>query len=250
MGRSGRCIVYLSTVDAGAVVCLLGANGAGKTTTLNCISGVVPVQEGRLFFGNEEITRLQPEDVVRGVSSRCRKVAKYSPSSRSSTICGGKLVAVAGSGTRCAARPRLRLFPAPERGRRDQFAGHALRWRAADADDRRALMARPEGDYARRTQLGLVAASGSEPLCHSRRHEPGWVDHPACRANARLALRSSSYGYILENGEIRLHGASRDLRDNRGGNCRLPRRVRPIMSIAEATLGSPQESNHARQQGG
>src|SRR5574340_554160 len=44
------------SVSAGEIVCLLGANGAGKTTTLNCISGVVPVTQGRILFEGEAVT--------------------------------------------------------------------------------------------------------------------------------------------------------------------------------------------------
>jgi len=38
-------------VDAGEVVCLLGANGAGKTTTILTISGVLPADSGSLSAG-------------------------------------------------------------------------------------------------------------------------------------------------------------------------------------------------------
>src|SRR5262245_52586011 len=52
-------------VPEGAIVCLIGANGAGKTTTLSAISGVAPVQGGRIKFRGEEITRLPSHEIVR-----------------------------------------------------------------------------------------------------------------------------------------------------------------------------------------
>ena len=46
------------TVGEGEVVALLGANGAGKTTTLRAISGLEPVQQGRLLFSGVDITEI------------------------------------------------------------------------------------------------------------------------------------------------------------------------------------------------
>ncbi len=43
-------------VDAGEVVCLLGANGAGKTTTILTISGVLPADTGVLSWHGSPLT--------------------------------------------------------------------------------------------------------------------------------------------------------------------------------------------------
>lgn len=45
-------------VGQGEIVGLLGPNGAGKTTTFYMIVGMVRPNEGRIFFGTEDITRL------------------------------------------------------------------------------------------------------------------------------------------------------------------------------------------------
>ncbi|WP_234266408.1 ABC transporter ATP-binding protein [Hydrogenophaga sp. NFH-34] len=46
------------TVGAHQIVSLVGSNGAGKTTLLRAISGVLPLQAGRVVFGGQDITRL------------------------------------------------------------------------------------------------------------------------------------------------------------------------------------------------
>ncbi len=43
---------------AGERRAILGANGAGKTTLLNLINGDLPTKKGRIYFFNEEISRL------------------------------------------------------------------------------------------------------------------------------------------------------------------------------------------------
>ena len=43
-------------VDAGELVCLIGANGAGKTTTLKGICGLQPVKAGTIRYAGENVT--------------------------------------------------------------------------------------------------------------------------------------------------------------------------------------------------
>jgi len=57
---SGRVVVNKVNIEIhrGEVVGLLGPNGAGKTTTFYIIVGLVNPDEGGVFFGNRDITRL------------------------------------------------------------------------------------------------------------------------------------------------------------------------------------------------
>jgi polar amino acid transport system ATP-binding protein len=48
------------------VACLIGASGSGKSTLLRCIDLLEPVDDGRIFLGDDEITDLDvDEDAVR-----------------------------------------------------------------------------------------------------------------------------------------------------------------------------------------
>jgi branched-chain amino acid transport system ATP-binding protein len=49
----------------GARHALVGPNGAGKTTLINLITGMLQPDAGRIFFGDEEITSLPPEERVK-----------------------------------------------------------------------------------------------------------------------------------------------------------------------------------------
>ena len=53
------------TVPPASVVALLGPNGAGKTTLLRTISGLIPPMSGRVWLGEQEITRRPAEFVAR-----------------------------------------------------------------------------------------------------------------------------------------------------------------------------------------
>ena len=57
---NGRTVVNKVNIEIhrGEIVGLLGPNGAGKTTTFYMIVGLVSPDEGGIFFGNREITKL------------------------------------------------------------------------------------------------------------------------------------------------------------------------------------------------
>ncbi|HDG68711.1 MAG TPA: ATP-binding cassette domain-containing protein, partial [candidate division Zixibacteria bacterium] len=46
------------TVRTGEVVGLLGPNGAGKTTSFYMIMGLIRPDEGKVFIGNVDVTRM------------------------------------------------------------------------------------------------------------------------------------------------------------------------------------------------
>jgi branched-chain amino acid transport system ATP-binding protein len=51
-------------VDAGKVVCLIGANGAGKTTTMRALSGLLRPAAGRITFDGADITGMRPHRIA------------------------------------------------------------------------------------------------------------------------------------------------------------------------------------------
>jgi len=52
------------SVDAGAVVTLIGANGAGKTTTLRTLSGLLQPSAGTVAFEGRRIDGVAPHEIV------------------------------------------------------------------------------------------------------------------------------------------------------------------------------------------
>ncbi len=56
-------------IPAGGVRTIIGPNGAGKTTFFNLLSGLLPPSEGRIWFGEREITNLAAYERARlGIS--------------------------------------------------------------------------------------------------------------------------------------------------------------------------------------
>jgi branched-chain amino acid transport system ATP-binding protein len=52
-------------LPAGRLHAIIGPNGAGKTTLFNLISGLLPVDSGRVFFRGQNITGLKPHEISR-----------------------------------------------------------------------------------------------------------------------------------------------------------------------------------------
>jgi len=52
------------SVKAGEIACIIGPNGAGKSTLLKAISGLLRPTEGRIQFGEYDITGRAPKDIA------------------------------------------------------------------------------------------------------------------------------------------------------------------------------------------
>ena len=62
-------------IPDGQLIGLLGPSGCGKSTTLNMICGLEKPTEGRIFFGDDDVTGLPPEE--RGVGMVFQSYALY-----------------------------------------------------------------------------------------------------------------------------------------------------------------------------
>ncbi len=62
-------------IPSGMLIGLLGPSGCGKSTTLNMISGLEAPTSGRIFFGDEDVTDVAPEN--RGIGLVFQNYALY-----------------------------------------------------------------------------------------------------------------------------------------------------------------------------
>jgi multiple sugar transport system ATP-binding protein len=63
------------TIPDGKLIGLLGPSGCGKSTTLNLISGLAKPTSGKIFFGEDDVTELPPEN--RGIGLVFQNYALY-----------------------------------------------------------------------------------------------------------------------------------------------------------------------------
>ncbi|MBI4651903.1 ABC transporter ATP-binding protein [Candidatus Desantisbacteria bacterium] len=69
-------------VDDGEILSIIGPNGAGKTTCFNCLMGLSPATDGRVYFYNdnkkEEITFIRTDSIVlKGISRTFQNIRLF-----------------------------------------------------------------------------------------------------------------------------------------------------------------------------
>jgi branched-chain amino acid transport system ATP-binding protein len=198
-------------VAAGQAVAVIGSNGAGKTTLFRALCGMLPVSAGRVRFDGEDITGRPAHRVARAGLAYVPAERHLFPgmSVRENLLLG----AYPGRPDPSAFELVLDLFPRLEE-RRKQPAGSLSGGEQQMLAVGRALMSRPRLLMLDEPTTGLapkLARSAYEALQALK--ETG-VTLLVAEQQVPLALSLADRGYVLENGRIRLEGASEDLERN------------------------------------
>jgi len=206
-------------VPPSAIVALLGTNGAGKTTTLRAISGFLGADDaqivgGRVLFQGTTVTGRPPHELVRRglvlVPERDKVFETLTVQENLRALVPGARA----DGD--APRPRVTLeqvfhyFPVLA-GRRRQLAGYLSGGERQMLALGRALMSSPRLLMLDEPSLGLAPLIIREVFrIISSLRELG-VSILLVEQNARAALETADYGYVLETGEIVHSGSAADL---------------------------------------
>jgi branched-chain amino acid transport system ATP-binding protein len=198
-------------IGAGEIVCLLGANGAGKTTTLNCISGIVPVAQGRIVLEGEDVTRERVDRLVaRGVVQVPEGREIFPGLSTQDNLVLGAWTRRRGNGRAAGLERVYDLFPRLKE-RAAQPAGTLSGGEQQMLMIGRALMAEPRLLMFDEPSLGLSPILVQHVFRIIQRIHAEGMTVLLVEQNARMALEVSARGYILENGEVKLQGAAASL---------------------------------------
>jgi branched-chain amino acid transport system ATP-binding protein len=198
-------------IGAGEIVCLLGANGAGKTTTLNCISGIVPVAQGRIVLEGEDVTRERVDRLVaRGVVQVPEGREIFPGLSTQDNLVLGAWTRRRGNGRAARLERVYDLFPRLKE-RAAQPAGTLSGGEQQMLMIGRALMAEPRLLMFDEPSLGLSPILVQHVFRIIQRIHAEGMTVLLVEQNARMALEVSARGYILENGEVKLQGAAASL---------------------------------------
>lgn len=201
-------------VEAGRLVCLLGANGAGKTTTLNCISGVVPISQGRILFEGDDITNWSIDRIVaRGIVQVPEGREIFPEMSVADNLLLGTWLRRRDKSAKNGMDRVYDLFPRLLE-RAQQAAGTLSGGEQQMLMLGRALMANPKMLLLDEPSLGLSPVLVQQLFKIIARVHAEGVPILLVEQNARVALRASDYGFILENGSIRLEGPADELAGN------------------------------------
>ena len=202
-------------VPKGAIVALLGSNGAGKTTTLNVISRLVRQTSGDIKYQGQSIAKLPSDELVRQGLVQVpegRQVFKDM-----SVLENLELGAYLRRDRSNFARDLDRVYAIFPRlsERRKQMAATLSGGEQQMLAIGRAIMAQPQVMLFDEPSMGLspLLVQHMFKVIEQLNQEHG-ITILLVEQNVKLALGISSYGYILENGEISLEGKASELASN------------------------------------
>jgi len=193
------------------VVCLLGRNGAGKSTTMKSIMGIVPPKKGRILFMGKETTGLPPYRMVKlGMA--------YVPEDRrvfaELTVEENLEVAHRASGRKGIwdMKSIFKKFPLLDKLRKRK-AGNLSGGEQQLLVIARALITNPQMLLLDEPCEGLapVVVKELEKVIMEIRES---VTILLAEQNAPFALKVSHRGYVIEKGQIKYSGTTRELIEN------------------------------------
>jgi len=200
-------------IDAGEIVCIIGANGAGKSTTLRAISRLIEADPGsHMSFMEHDLLQFPPDKVV------SRLGICHVPEGRrlfgNLTVMENLRLATFARKDKENFKPDIEqvfsIFPRLQE-REKQAAGTLSGGEQQMLAVGRAYMS------GRKLMLLDEPSMGLAPLLMLSMFEALKEINKAgtsillVEQNARLALKFAQRGYVIENGKIVLEGRSQDL---------------------------------------
>ena len=188
------------SIEAGEIVCLIGANGAGKTSTLKALARLLPA-EGEILYGGEQIEKLPTHALVsRGLALVPEGRGVFARLSVAENLDMGAYhrrdVNVASDMERVyALLPRLKE-------RQHQLAGTLSGGEQQMLAIGRALMGKPKLLLLDEPSMGLAPLMVQKVFEVIRDIAAQGVTIFLVEQNARLALEVCSRGYVMESGQI------------------------------------------------
>jgi branched-chain amino acid transport system ATP-binding protein len=202
-------------VQKGAMVALLGANGAGKSTTLKVISGMVRPTAGVVEFEGKPLNGKTPNDVVKmGVAHvpEGRKVFKDLLVFENLRM--GAYSRKDSGGIKQDMDMVLELFPRLK----ERFKQHGSSLSGGEQQMLaigRGLMARPRLLLLDEPSLGIAPILVADIFTALRKiNQEIGTTMLIVEQNAHVALKNTTYGYVLQVGKVAVSGASEELRRN------------------------------------
>jgi branched-chain amino acid transport system ATP-binding protein len=204
------------TVPAGAIVAVLGANGAGKSTVLRAISGTLPMQNGAcdagtISFEGRNIRGADPGDIVRsGIVQVPEGRRIFGELTVEENLRAGAMTVRSGESRARAYERVFDLFPRLGERRKQRgvlLSGGEQQMLAIG----RALMSEPKLLLLDEPSLGLapkIVERIAEVIQQINRDGTAVV---LVEQNAAMALDIASQAYVLEVGEVTLHGPAAEL---------------------------------------
>lgn len=202
-------------IPKGAIVSLLGGNASGKSTTMKTILGLKQPKNGTLTYEGNDITALSTRHRVQAGIAAVPEARRIFPAMTvEENLLTGAYTRKRGSDIAGDVEQMYERFPRLKE-RRTQQAGTMSGGEQQMLAFARALMSHPKIICMDEPTMGLSPKLVEDVLeqIAKLRDELG-VSVLMVEQQAELALSIADYGYVLQNGRIRLRGKASDLLHN------------------------------------
>lgn len=204
------------SVEQGSMVALLGANGGGKSTTLKVISGMLKPNAGELLFQGKSLLGLSPNQIVRlGIAHvpEGRKIFKDLMVSENLQM--GAYTRTDRASIKQDLEFVLEMFPRL-RERSKQLGGSLSGGEQQMLAIGRGLMARPSLLLLDEPSLGIAPNLVIDIFVALRKvNQEMGMTMLIVEQNAQVALKNTSFGFVMQVGKIAVQAASEELRQSK-----------------------------------
>jgi branched-chain amino acid transport system ATP-binding protein len=198
-------------VKKGEIVTLIGSNGAGKSTFLKTISGLVRPYRGSIIFKGEDITELPPDLIVKkGIAHVPEGRRIFTNMTVNENLLIGAYHRKDKENLEKDYEEIFSLFPILGE-RLHQMAGTLSGGEQQMLALSRALLSNPKLIILDEPSLGLAPVVVDKVFDVIEKIRGMGITVLLVEQNAHLALELSDRAYVLETGEIKLSGLSKDL---------------------------------------
>ena len=200
-------------VTEGEFVALLGANGAGKTTSLRAISGLLKPTTGSIHFDGKDITKLAGyKRTALGIGHVPEGRQIFPDHTVDENLQLGSFIKrKSHEEVSKNLEEMFALFPKLKE-RRKQMAGTLSGGEAQMLAIARALMSGPRILMLDEPSLGLAPQMVLEMFRYLKKlHSEQGITILLVEQQARLALQLATRAYILERGQVKIAGSSKEL---------------------------------------
>jgi branched-chain amino acid transport system ATP-binding protein len=202
------------SVEAGRIVTLIGTNGAGKSTTLRAISGLLRPASGRIEFDGAVLQGLPPHEIVRrGLVHVPEGRGIFANLTVSENLDLGGYRRHDHTQLQADRERALELFPRL-RERLKQNAGTLSGGEQQMLAIARALLAGPRLLLLDEPSLGLAPQIMQTIFHVIREINAQGTTILLVEQNARMALQVAHDAYVLETGQIAMHGPAQQLAES------------------------------------
>jgi len=203
------------TLEKEEIITLIGANGAGKTTIIRAITGLTKIRSGEIWFNGKRIDEFPPQDIVgMGIVAVPEGRRIYPYMSVLDNLLMGAYSRKDRKNIPQDIEKLYKLFPILKE-RRYQQGGSLSGGEQQQLALVRALIAKPKLLLLDEPSLGLspkLVKEVGEVITMINKVEK--ISIILVEQNARMALKISDRGFVLETGTVALQDDSKNMINN------------------------------------